>query len=407
MIKKIDTVFLIPGMFIHDLNSDWLDHPFLSNRLLVKDEKTADKIRTFGIREVYIDTAKGLDVSNAPTQEEVQTNITKRLEEISQDVTPQSTLRASLAEEIEIAKHLQKEANRIVKNLMMDIRLGAEIERNKLDPMVENMVDSIFSNKNALLPLVSLKHHDEYTFEHSVSTCALMIAFARGLDLPRSTIKEIALGALLHDVGKARVPDEILNKPAKLTDAELVEMKSHVVQSIILLQHTPGISDMAFNVASQHHERFDGSGYPNALKGDQISVYGQMASIIDVYDAISSDRSYHKGASPASALRKLLEWSDHHFDPLLVHNFIRAIGIYPSGSLVRLESDRLAVVLEQNEQNLLYPTVQVIYHADRQFYLPPEIIDLTQSQDRIVSHEDFAKWNINPRKFSFNQVENI
>lgn len=407
MIKKINTVFLIPGMFIHDMNCGWLDHPFLKNRLLVRDEKTADKIRAFGIKEVYIDTAQGLDLSDAPTHEEVQMDLTKRLEDLSQEQFPPTPLHASLVEEIEIARHLHVDANRIVKNLMTDIRLGAEIERDKLDPMVESMVDSIFRNKNALLPLASLKHHDEYTFEHSVSTCALMVAFARGLNLPRPVIQEIALGALLHDVGKAKVPDEILNKPAKLTDAELVKMKSHVVQSIILLQHTPGISDMAFNVASQHHERFDGSGYPNGLQGEQISMYGQMASIIDVYDAISSDRAYHKGASPAIALRKLLEWSAHHFDPLLVHNFIRAIGIYPSGSLVRLESNRLAMVLEQNEQNLLYPTVQVIYHAERQFYLPPEIIDLTKSQDRIVSHEDFAKWNINPKRFILTPAENI
>ena len=122
-----------------------------------------------------------------------------------------------------------------------------------------------------------------------------------------------------------------------------------------------------------------------------------MAAIVDVYDAISSDRVYHKGMPPSEALKKLLEWSSHHFEPRLVHNFIRAIGIYPTGSLVRLESGRLAVVREQNEHDLLHPVVQVIYHGGQHHYLPPETVDLARSQDRVVGHEDFSKWNIDPR----------
>jgi HD-GYP domain-containing protein (c-di-GMP phosphodiesterase class II) len=150
-------------------------------------------------------------------------------------------------------------------------------------------------------------------------------------------------------------------------------------------------------VASQHHERYDGSGYPDHIRGDEISLYGQMASIVDVYDAISSDRVYHKGLQPSEALKKLLEWSSHHFEPQLVHNFIRSIGIYPTGSLVRLESGRLAVVREQNGDDLLHPQVLVVYHAEQRIYLPPEIINLAKTQDHVVGHEEFSTWKIYPK----------
>ncbi|HJV28797.1 MAG TPA: HD-GYP domain-containing protein, partial [Aromatoleum sp.] len=251
----------------------------------------------------------------------------------------------------------------------------------------------------ALLPLLHLKDHDDYTFMHSVSVCALLTSFARTLELPREVIKEISIGALLHDVGKAKVPDDILNKPAKLTEAEFDKMKSHVVQSKIILQHTPGISEIALDVAAQHHERYDGTGYPNKLKGSEISLYGQMGAIVDVYDAITSNRVYHKGMPPTQALRKLLEWSKYHFDPKLVHTFIRSVGIYPSGSLVRLESGKLAVVQGQNSEHLLQPTVLVMFDALKRCYVTPQLVDLAKSNDVIIEHEDFDKWGIDPARW--------
>jgi putative nucleotidyltransferase with HDIG domain len=400
MIKKIDIEQLIPGMYIHDLNCGWMDHPFATNRFTVKDETVAVELRGIGVRELYIDTDKGLDIAEAKTQEEVSDEIQEQILHLAEE-KPAPIIAVTLAEEAHRAKKLHGEANRIVKGIITDIRLGQQIEMEKVEPLVENMVDSIFRHQDALIPLARLKTHDEYTFQHSVSVCALMVAFARGLSLSRDIIKEIAIGALLHDVGKAKVPDSILNKPAKLTDAEFSKMKSHVVQSIIILQNTPGISQIALDVAGQHHERFDGTGYPNKLKGDEISLYGQMGAIVDVYDAITSDRVYHKGMPPTEALKKLLEWSKFHFDPEMVQTFIRTLGIYPSGSLVRLSNNRLGIVLEQNTEKMLQPKVKVFYHADKQHYLPPEELDLARAncQEKIVSHESFEKWGIDPAKW--------
>lgn len=396
MIKKIGIDQLKPGMYVHDLNCGWLDHPFLKSSFFVSKEETIEKIRRIGVRELYIDTIKGADFFPARTQEEVSEELDRRLQELAQEKT-EVPVTAALAEESSRARRLHGEANRIVRHMMEDVRMGAQIEIERVEPMVENMVDSIFRNQDALLPLSRLRTHDNYTFEHSVSVCTLLVAFGRAMNLPRAAIKEMGMGGLLHDVGKARVPDAILNKPGKLTDSEFDRMREHVNDSVALLKATENISDIALRVAAEHHERFDGSGYPGHLPGKEISLYGQMAAIVDVYDAVSSERVYHKGLPPTQVLKKLLEWSAHHFDPQLVQAFIRTVGIYPSGALVRLESGRLGVVIEQNEGNLLEPVVRVFYRADKQYYIPPEIINLSKTQDRVASFETYEKWNIEPQ----------
>lgn len=395
MIKQIRADQLLPGMYIHDLNCGWLDHPFFSNAFAVRDQATVEKIVKLGIKTLYIDTIKGADVWAAPTQHDVNADLERRMLEIAQKQAEKPVV-VELREEVARARRLHGEANKIVRSMLEDIRLGQQIQVERLEPLVENMVDSIFRHQDALLPLAHLKTHDDYTFEHSVSVCALMVAFARGMKLPRETVKELALGALLHDVGKACVPDEILNKPGKLNDDEFERIKSHVDEGVHLLRTMPGLGEVSMQVISQHHERFDGTGYPHAMSGKQISLHGQMAAIVDVYDAISSERVYHRGMSPTQALKKLLEWSSHHFDPQLVQSFIRAIGIYPAGTLVRLESKRMGVVTEQNEGNLLEPVVRVFYHAGQSHYVPPEIVDLSKVQDRIASFESFEKWKIDP-----------
>lgn len=399
-IKKISVEQLQTGMYIHDINCGWMDHPFVANHFVVKDKGIIAKIIRLGIHEVYIDILRGYDVqTDAPTVDEVRHEIEEQFFSIAEE--PQKPIRVPLQVEKVQAERLHAEANQIVRGLICDIRLGKQIEMEKVEPMVEKMVDSIFRNPDALLPLGRLKDHDDYTFQHSVSVCALMIAFARGMDLDHSTIRELASGALLHDVGKAKVPDGILNKPAKLTDAEFAKMKSHVVQSMLILQNTPGVSDIALAVAGQHHERFDGSGYPNKLKGEGISLYGRMGAIVDVYDAITSDRVYHKGIPPTEALGKLLEWSKFYFDPILVRKFVKTLGIYPTGSLVRLESGRLGVVLEQHPEQLMLPLVKVFFDSVSRLYFEPEIIDLARSGsgDKVIGHESFETWGIDMKKW--------
>ncbi len=400
-IKLIDVNQLRPGMYVHDVNCSWMDHPFATKNFMVKDAKRVSDIKSLGVHDLYIDISRGMDVvGEARNQDDLRHDVDQQMSAIAKEMQAEPQ-RSSLTQEVERARQLHGEANRIVRNMVQDIRLGKQIEMEQIEPLVENMIDSIFRNQDALLPLVRLKDHDNYTFQHSVSVSALLVSFARGLKMERSIIKELAIGGLLHDVGKAKVPDEILNKPAKLTDAEFAKMKSHVVQSILILQNTPGISQIALDVAGQHHERFDGTGYPNKLKGDEISLYGRMGAIVDVYDAITSDRCYHKGMAPTAALGRLLEWSKYHFDPTLVRAYVKSVGIYPTGSLVRLESGRLGVVIEQHENKMMQPKLRVIFHAEHQRYLTPEVLDLAWPgcQDKITGHEEYDAWNIDPKRW--------
>lgn len=402
MTKKIDVRQLKPGMYIADLGSEWMAHPFLRNSFAVKDEATIAKIVKSGIHEVYIDPGKGHDVEDAPTRHEVE----KRLEQemLRAAVEPAPTRRVTAAEEMGKAKRIHAEAHKIIHNIMQDVRLGEQVRLEKIEPVVEQMTESILRNGGALLSLCQVKNKDDYTFLHSVSVCVLQVSFCRAVGLDGATIHLAGIGGLLHDIGKVRVPDTILNKAGRLTDEEFKVMKCHAVESKHILDQTEGISQVSIQVAYQHHERHDGSGYPEGLKGEAISQMGRMAAICDVYDAISSNRVYHKGLAPHEALRKIFEWSKFHFDPALVQQFLRTIGIYPVGTLVMLESGRLGVVLEQGEDNLLQPMVRVIYDSKRQQYLAPKEVNLAKpvghgGGDKIMGHETAEKWGIDLGRF--------
>jgi len=390
-------------MYIHDLNCGWMEHPFALNQFKITSTDQINTIKAHGMHMVYIDTAKGLDVADAQTVQEVKEQLDAKLVEIATRQAEPIT-HIAVAEEMAKAKVAYNAANKIITGLMQDIRLGKQIETAQAALVVEQMTNSIFRNKDAMLSLTRLRGKDDYTFRHSVSVCTLLVSFARALELDRETIQAIGVGALLHDVGKMKVPDAVLNKPGKLTDDEFKIMKSHVVHSRILLEETPGMTPIGIAVAAQHHERFDGSGYPLGLKSDAISLYGQMAAIVDVYDAITADRCYHKGMETSVALRKLVEWSKFHFSEKLVHSFVRSVGIYPVGTLVKLESGLLGIIYEQHEKNLLTPKIRVMYDSLRNISIQPRNIDLSNPHgksggDRITGYEDPKKWQIDPLKY--------
>ena len=401
MIKKIPIDQLKVGMYLHDLNCGWIDHPFARNRFMIDKIEILNKILGAGVKEVSIDTALGADVRVVESRGvEVEETDTAEPEEIGEsladliELSPNIISGLSPAEEFQHAKELYSNASQLMQDMMKDVRLGKQVALEQCEPIVDNIIDSMFRFPSALLPLAQMKSSHEYTFQHSVSVSALAVAFGRVLDLPRTEIKDIAMGGLLHDVGKALVPGRILNKPGKLEESEFEVMKSHVVHTAKLLNDVNGVSEITFNAAAQHHERYDGTGYPHGLKGDAISRHGQMLAIVDVYDAITSIRSYHKGMPPTETLRKMFSWSGTHFNPTLVQAFIKGIGIYPAGSLVRMESDRLGIVREVSPDNLLQPMVQLIFDCKEMCHIDPELVDLSTSHDKIKSHESFEFWGI-------------
>lgn len=400
MIKKIRKEDLELGMFIHDLNCGWMDHVFFRRRFLLKKEEDLQKILESGIDEVDIDTDRGLDAPG-PSRDAFDEELRRRMQDSAPRFAgevPQTPHR----QELEVARKIQSEATQVVTHVLNDARLGKQIEVERLSPVVGQITESILRNQGTLVSLCRIKERDTYTFQHSVSVCTLLVTFCRYMGMSREVIQEAGMGGMLHDIGKMRVPDHILNKPGKLTDPEFETMKGHVNLGLEILGRTPGITDTALLISGEHHERWGGSGYPNGKKGGEISQLGRMAAIVDVYDAITSNRVYHTGMEPPVALQKLFEWSNHHLDEELVQHFIQAIGIYPVGSLVRLASDRLAVVVEQGAAGLLYPVVRLVYDIKRRSRLEPRDEDLSSAEsggDRILGTESPEAWHVNPFDF--------
>ena len=298
-------------------------------------------------------------------------------------------------------RRLYQEARELQGKFIRHLKAGEPIDITPLAAVAEEMVDTMFTHGDAMLCLARIRAKDAYLMEHSMNVAILLANFGRYLGLERSVLKELTLGGLLHDVGKIMTPDEVLNKPGKLTDEEFGVMRQHVVHSYDILSNTAGITPTMLEVAANHHERLDGTGYPQRLKGDQLSLYTRMSGIVDVYDAVTADRVYKQGMQPTQAFRVLLKGINQHFDAELVTKFIKCMGVYPVGTLVQLSNQRLAVVMQRNEQQPLKPVVKVIYHATQRHYLEVQWLDLARNggQESIESTVDPKEFGINLANF--------
>lgn len=298
-------------------------------------------------------------------------------------------------------RRLYQEARELQGKFIRHLKAGEPIDITPLAAVAEEMVDTMFTHGDAMLCLARIRAKDAYLMEHSMNVAILLANFGRYLGLERNVLKELTLGGLLHDVGKIMTPDEVLNKPGKLTDEEFGVMRQHVVHSYDILSNTAGITPTMLEVAANHHERLDGTGYPQRLKGDQLSLYTRMSGIVDVYDAVTADRVYKQGMQPTQAFRVLLKGINQHFDAELVTKFIKCMGVYPVGTLVQLSNQRLAVVMQRNEQQPLKPVVKVIYHATQRHYLEVQWLDLARNggQESIESTVDPKEFGINLANF--------
>jgi len=403
MIKKIKVEQLKPGIFVHDFNCGWLHHPFLRNRVKITTDEEIEKILHHQIREVYIDTDKGLDVDDAPTKPEVDQEIQTEITKIDEPEMPDRA-RVALREEIVTAKKLLDEVKKNTQLLMDDVKLGKQLDMRQAETIVEKITESVLNNSAALTSLARIKNKDEYTYLHCIAVSALCISFGEHLRLDDKKIKALGIGGLLHDIGKVRIPIEILNKPGPLSEKEFEIMKQHVMHGDCILRQTGNIEEDSICVTAHHHERLDGTGYPEGLKGDEISPFGQMAAIVDIYDALTSERCYKNPMAPTDALRKLFEWSDNYLNRDLVERFIAHLGIYPVGSVVRLQSGFIGVVVDHGEKGLLYPVVRALYDTRKEKVVSPFDIDLAKrgaeaNADEIVSCEAPGKWNLRLERY--------
>ncbi|MBF0462326.1 MAG: HD-GYP domain-containing protein [Magnetococcales bacterium] len=405
-IKKIAVTSLKPGMVISGYVCDWGGDPAHWGRKTIRRQEEIDKIKSNGIDEVYIDTAVGLDVVNAPTLLEVKMVAAQEIKKMGtlREPSPYPVAKnISMQDELSNARKVTDHARKVVAGVLIDVRLGKQVELAQVRDAVERMTESAFNNVGAILSLSLIKRKDEYTFMHSVNVGVFLMSFCHTMGMDKEQIILAGIGGMLHDVGKMKVPLEILNSPNKLTDAEFDTMKAHPLFSGEILRETAGISPLSVQVAEQHHERFNGSGYPFKLTGQEIGLFGQMAAIVDVYDAITTNRSYHKGMPSHEALEKMYEWCKNHFDLALFQQFVQCVGIYPVGSLVRLENQQVGVVIENHREALLLPVVRLILDAKRKCAIEPTTVDLLTVKDkqafRICDHESPTTWGIDPKKY--------
>ena len=390
MLKKIVTRQLVVGMYVNRLCGSWLDHPFWKQAFLVDDVRQLELLRRSAVGEVWIDTSRGLDVALEPEPFAHLATVVASPEAMPFE-------RCSMREELVRAGRIVAQGRAATLRMFAEVRLGQAIEAEHCLPLVDDITSSIDRHPGAIVSLARLKTSDDYTYMHSVAVCALMVALARQLELSDDATREAGLAGLVHDLGKALMPRDILSKPGALTPAEYAVMRTHPQVGHDLLAETRGVGATAMDVCLRHHEKMDGSGYPSGIAGADLSLMARMGAVCDVYDAITSNRPYKAGWDPAQSIHKMAQWSrDGHFDNAVLQAFVKSIGIYPVGSLVRLRSDRLAVVVDQGAGSLLSPVVAPVLHLPDRRPCAPERLDLSapDCDERIVSREAADAWGL-------------
>ncbi|MEJ1963169.1 MAG: HD-GYP domain-containing protein [Gammaproteobacteria bacterium] len=387
MLKKVPVSQLAVGMYLHAIEGSWLDHPFWRSGFLIEDARTLQKVRESGVQHCFIDVVKGED---APERTPVELPTAPP----PAPPPPSRRERILLAREVEHATRLRTRSAQAMRDLFSEVRLGKLIDAETCASLVNDVADSIDRHPDAFRSLARLKTADEYTYMHSVAVCALMVSLAREVGMEEAQCREAGLAGMLHDLGKAVMPQEILNKPGKLTPEEFEIIKQHPRRGYELLLDAKDIPEAVLDVCLHHHERFDGAGYPDRLAGEGISLIARMGAVCDVYDAVTSNRPYKAGWDPAFAITQMASWQGH-FDRQVFKSFVRCIGIYPTGSLVRMRSGRLAVVVEQNAGALTKPHVKLFFSTKSGEPLRPQPLDLTSSEanDQIEGPEPPEKWN--------------
>lgn len=382
MERKVSTEHLKIGMYVSKLDRPWLETPFLMQGFFIMDEEEITSLIEH-CKYVFIDTSQGVDADLYLDAKPVTLPSNKYLEDFlnSENRRFEYTEEKSTLQELPVAKAALEKATDLVAGIMQD---NAHNERLSIDAVkgaVEPILSSMIRNSDAFLWLTKMQQHDAYTYDHAVENCALGIAFGRHMGLHKEGLSALAMGLLLMDVGKAKLPKELLHKDSALTEEEYEAMKKHVKYSVEILSNTDGIDESVINIALTHHERYDGSGYPNGLLGVQIPVFGRMAAIIDSYDAMTTSTAYRKAMPEHEALQQIYNMRDKHFQQELVEQFLQCMGVYPTGSLVELSTGEVGVIMSQNVKQRLKPRVMMLLDKAKAACAQRRIVDLAKQNE--------------------------
>ncbi|MDL2260583.1 HD-GYP domain-containing protein [Deltaproteobacteria bacterium OttesenSCG-928-K17] len=381
MLKKIPTKDLRPGMFVADLGRNWFNHPWKTKSKLIESFDQIRELTEFGISEVTIDTDKSVQAPAPPPKAEAAA---AKPEPIRRKPPAQITPDPVSEVEVEMPK-AAKAYNKALdtsKALVAACRMNKKIELDAVQENVDELVDSVSRNRDALMALMKLRRFDDYTYTHSLNVSVLAISSGKTLGLSEEDLRVLGLGTMFHDLGKTRIPGHILNKPGKLTDDEFAVMRNHAALSgKIILEQKLKVSELVYKIARHHHERSDGSGYPDHLEGEAIAPLVTICGLSDVYDALTSDRVYHKGRSPHDALKFIYSLRGSHFEAQWVDRFVQSVGIYPPGTVVQLNTDQVAVVMEINQEALQSPLLKIVSDSAGMIYSRAKLVDLSREAE--------------------------
>ena len=390
------------GMFIQSLEGSWFDHPFWKSRFLLTGGDDLRALQSSDVETVWVDPGKSLAPAIAHLTVPQSPAPPLRLVEEPPVPVPAKPApgaapapkRAPRENAFQAAQTVLEECRAAVGELFARIRSGHAEALDEAAPVVAGIVDSVARNPGALIALTRVRTLDEYTYLHSIAVSALMVNLARELGLSAEYVRQAGTAGLFMDVGKSFLPAELLRKPSVYDNRDWAEMHRHPRLGADAVRTSGALSAIVADVCLHHHERYDGTGYPDRLAGDEISLFARMAAICDTYDAIASHRPHRPARGPAEAVAELYKLKGH-FDESLLTSFIKSIGIYPVGSLVRLASGKLGCVSAQRRDQLTRPVVRTFYSIVNRAHVPVQEIDLAQTDDdRIVSREEPARWGI-------------
>jgi HD-GYP domain-containing protein (c-di-GMP phosphodiesterase class II) len=402
------------GMYIQSLEGSWFDHPFWKSKFLLESNDDLRALQSSDIEGVWVDEDQSLapaiahltGQAPAPEPDAPEPELSPR-EQLLRELAPKPATpvaaapqakprRISAPNEFQAAERVLEDCKAAVGELFARIHEGKGAEAiEEAAPIVGGIAESVERNPDALIPLLRVRTLDEYTYMHSIAVSALMINLARQLNLPPDYIRQAGTAGLFMDVGKAFLTPALLSKRGTYSEADWAEMRRHPELGADAVKASGDLSKIVADVCLHHHEKYDGTGYPKGLKGDDISLFARMAAICDTYDAIASARPHRPARGPADAVAELYKLKGH-FDESVLTNFIRSIGIYPVGSLVRLESRMLGCVSAQRRDELTKPVVRVFYSIPQGAHVPVHELDLAEipSPDRIVAREEPGRWGL-------------
>lgn len=383
---KIDD--LVPGMFVSGVlkQSGQLR---IKTQGLVKSKGIIEQLKSKGILEVQVD----LDRSNQSVVDKYSTP------EPEPEPAESQIKEKTEGEALNEAQSLYDKAKIAHKRFLKRMQAGQVGNLEALKQSCNEIIESLFENANALQCLTLIKDDQEYLLQHCLNSAILMGVFAKHLGFDKELINELCLAGLLMDAGMSTVPKEIIEKPRKLNSKEWNIIKSHVDTGMEMVERMGELSDTIMNTIANHHERLDGTGYPSAKAGKYIGIYGRMAAIVDTYDALTSDRPWRKAYSPTAALKQLLADDSGKIDPSLVQQFIKCIGVHPVGSLVKLKSDRLGIIIKANTTEPLKPVVMCFYSLSSGMHTELKRVDLGMVKDEIIASVRPEEFKINLNKF--------